>query len=108
VGGGPFGNYIHFIPDPDTFELFTESESMGLCMINTRLFALGVAFVATFAVWVSIAVSYSASFSVCNPGYGCSHGAPIETTIGIILTPGALLLAIFIAVWARRGKVPPP
>jgi len=78
-------------------------------MIKTRHLALlGVAFVAVFAIWIPIAVSYSASLSDCNPGFGCSHGAPIETTIAIILTPGLLLLGVFIAAWASKGKASAP
>jgi hypothetical protein len=73
-------------------------------MINTRLLVvLGVAFLAIFAVWIPFAISYTGSFIDCSPEVGCSRGAPIETTIVIILIPGVVLVGIFMAIWLNRG-----
>jgi len=74
--------------------------------MNIRLFGLGGAFVGIFCIWTLLAIQYAASFSNCNPGFGCSVGAPVETTIGMIILPGVILLGLFIVVLARNRQVP--
>src|SRR6267378_1353388 len=77
-------------------------------MMNIRSFGLALAFVGIFCVWTLFAIQFTASFSSCNPGYGCRIGAPIETTIGIIIVPGILLLSLFIAVLLRNREASLP
>jgi len=76
--------------------------------MNIRLLGLGLAFVVIFCVWTLFDIQFAASFSSCNPGFGCTIGAPLEATIATALVPGIILLGLFVAILLRNRRASSP